>query len=63
MLEALARLGKGQSKTKKVPKWKLKKQKTNAETVDVDSGIEDPEQVRIREAVEAITGAADQLRK
>lgn len=59
-IEALARLGKGQTKVKKVPKWKLKKQKV--EDMDVDGKTEeDPEQVRIREAVDAITGAADQL--
>ncbi|TAQ84313.1 hypothetical protein B7494_g7372 [Chlorociboria aeruginascens] len=65
VLEALARLGKGQSKTKKVPKWKLKKQKSNGEAMDVDAAREEreeyPEQARIREAVDAITGAADQL--
>lgn len=69
VLEALARLGKGQTKTKKIPKWKLKKQKLasnsngNAEEMDVDAKKEaqDPEQVRIREAVDTITGAADQL--
>ena len=59
VLEALARLGKSQKKEKKVPKWKLKKQ-AQAEAMDVDIK-EDPEQVRIREAVHAITGAADQL--
>lgn len=64
VLEALARLGKGQKKTKKVPKWKLKKQKQNGDdAMDVDTAkpAEDPEQVKIREAVDAITGAADQL--
>ncbi|KAF4628335.1 hypothetical protein G7Y89_g9812 [Cudoniella acicularis] len=63
VLEALARLGKGQTKTKKVPKWKLKKQKHNGDAMDVDTekATEDPEQVRIREAVNTITGAADQL--
>ncbi|KAG9241393.1 hypothetical protein BJ878DRAFT_482988 [Calycina marina] len=61
VLEALARLGKGQSKTKKVPKWKLKKQKSGAESMDIDAETEDPEQAKIREKVEAITGAADQL--
>jgi CD2 antigen cytoplasmic tail-binding protein 2 len=64
VLEALARLGKGQTKTKKVPKWKLKKQRKGSnEDMDVDEEkkAEDPEQVKIREAVDAITGAADQL--
>lgn len=64
VLEALARLGKGQTKTKKVPKWKLKKQRKNSnDAMDVDATkpAEDPEQVKIREAVDAITGAADRL--
>lgn len=67
VLEALARLGKGQTKTKKIPQWKLKKQqrKTSggAEAMEVDAQkeAEDPAQVRIKEAVNAITAAADQL--
>ncbi|CAL3966814.1 hypothetical protein PZA11_003292 [Diplocarpon coronariae] len=69
VLEALARLGKGQTRTKKVPQWKVKKMKQNGhgqDEMDVDSasaakGADDPEQVRIRDAVHAITGAADQL--
>lgn len=64
VLEALARLGRGQTKTKKVPKWKLKKQRKGSnEDMDVDEEkkVEDPEQIKIREAVDAITGAADQL--
>lgn len=67
VLEALARLGKGQTKVKKVPKWKSKKQQKNTDAMDVDNSApaskeaEDPEQIRIREAVDAITGAADQL--
>ncbi|APA05583.1 hypothetical protein SS1G_02103 [Sclerotinia sclerotiorum 1980 UF-70] len=62
VLEALARLGRGQAKTKKIPKWKLKKQQQKDDSMDVDAGkAEDLEQVRIREAINAITGAADQL--
>jgi CD2 antigen cytoplasmic tail-binding protein 2 len=63
VLEALARLGKGQTKTKKIPKWKLKKKQHAADGMDVDAEkpSEDPTQVKIREAVDAITGAADQL--
>lgn len=64
VLEALARLGKGQTKTKKVPKWKLKKQKNGHDGMDIDSTTkqaEDPAQIKIREAVLAITEAADQL--
>lgn len=69
VLEALARLGRGQRREKKVPKWKLKKMKGAGvgvggdDKMDVDGRKEgeDPEQTRIREAVDAITGAADQL--
>jgi CD2 antigen cytoplasmic tail-binding protein 2 len=64
VLEALARLGKSQAKTKKIPKWKLKKKLNANDGMDVDAEkapAEDPAQVRIREAVDAITGAADQL--
>ncbi|KAI1764308.1 hypothetical protein GGR53DRAFT_494145 [Hypoxylon sp. FL1150] len=65
-LEALARLGRSQAKTKKVPKWKQKKQqqhKQSSEAMDVDAekAPEDPEQVRIKEAINAITEAADKL--
>jgi len=64
VLEALARLGKSQAKTKKIPKWKLKKKLNANDGMDVDAEkapAEDPARVRIREAVDAITGAADQL--
>lgn len=64
VLEALARLGKGQTKQKKVPQWKLKRLKKGENAMDTDEkakGAEDPEKVRIKEAVNAITGAADQL--
>ncbi|KAI0378355.1 hypothetical protein F5Y04DRAFT_261867 [Hypomontagnella monticulosa] len=60
-LEALARLGRGQTKTKKVPKWKQKKQKPEAMEVDVEKAPEDPEQTRIKEAINAVTDAADKL--
>ncbi|KAI1479436.1 hypothetical protein F4774DRAFT_382010 [Daldinia eschscholtzii] len=60
-LEALARLGRGQTKTKKVPKWKQKKQKPEAMEVDAEKAPEDPEQIRIKEAINAITEAADRL--
>ncbi|KAI6249316.1 hypothetical protein HI914_02187 [Erysiphe necator] len=67
-LEALARLGKAQIRTKKIPKWKLKKKLKNNEVSD-DKKTDDPnqsqqilaEQKKIKEAVIAITGAADQL--
>ncbi|KAL3421274.1 Lin1 family protein [Phlyctema vagabunda] len=65
VLEALARLGRGQAKTKKIPKWKLKKQNKHvgddAMDVDAEKAAEDPEQARIRVAIDEITGAADQL--
>jgi CD2 antigen cytoplasmic tail-binding protein 2 len=60
-LEALARLGKSQIKTKKVPKWKLKKQSNSHMDVDAAKEADDPAQIKIREAVNTITGAADQL--
>lgn len=62
-LEALARLAKGQTKPKKVPKWKQKKQKNGADTMDLDTEKEsqDPKQVKIREDIATITEAADRL--
>ncbi len=59
-LEALARLGKGQKKTKKIPQWKLKKMNKG---MDVDQKAEqpDPEQLRIKTAIDGITEAADKL--
>ncbi|KAK7747953.1 hypothetical protein SLS53_001205 [Cytospora paraplurivora] len=69
-LEALARLGKVKKQEKKIPKWKLKKQKDKkkdgaggGDAMDVDHAKEpeDPEQVRIKEAINVITEAADKL--
>ncbi|KAI1160068.1 hypothetical protein F5B18DRAFT_543870 [Nemania serpens] len=85
-LEALARLGRAQNKTKakKVPKWKQKNKKQQqqvekaADSMDVDEDNtnkgkgkgkgkekekepEDPEQLRVKEAIDAITDAADKL--
>ncbi|KAI0884750.1 uncharacterized protein GGS22DRAFT_146571 [Annulohypoxylon maeteangense] len=60
-LEALARLGRSQTKTKKVPKWKQKKQKPDSMDVDGEKAPEDPEQTRIKDAISAITDAADKL--
>ncbi|KZZ98453.1 Lin1 family protein [Moelleriella libera RCEF 2490] len=64
-LEALARLGKGQtkSKTKKIPKWKLKKMNNGTQDMDVDKEDteQDAEQVRIRDSINAVTDAADKL--
>lgn len=63
VLEALARLGRG--KEKKKPKWQNKnKRKRSAEEgmdLDTDKPEENPAETRRREAVEGITGAADQL--
>ena len=63
VLEALARLGRG--KAKKKPKWqsKNKSKRVQDDEMDVDAKkpAEDPVEIRRREAVEAITGAADQL--
>lgn len=62
VLEALARLGRGKEKK---PKWKNKnrRKRTVEEGMDleVDKPEEDPVETRRREAVEGITGAADQL--
>ncbi|CZR38617.1 uncharacterized protein FPRO_06192 [Fusarium proliferatum ET1] len=62
-LEALARLGKKQTKPKKIPKWKLKKMNKGAEGMEVDGGenIEDVEQKKIKASIDAITEAADKL--
>lgn len=60
VLEALARFGRG--KAKKKPKWqnKTKAKRNGAEAMDVEEP-EDPAETRRREAVEAITNAANQL--
>ncbi|KAK4178523.1 hypothetical protein QBC36DRAFT_299271 [Triangularia setosa] len=67
-IEALARLRKGQKREKKVPKWKLNKKKKNGagDEMEVDVAEEkkekkDPEQERIREAIDQIADAADKL--
>lgn len=63
VLEALARLGRGKPKRK--PKWqnKNKSKRNGAEAMDVDAEkeAEDPAETRRREAVDAITNAANQL--
>lgn len=59
VLEALARLN--STKDKKKPKWQKNKRKNGtAAEMDVDE-TEDAAEVKRREAVEAITAAADQL--
>ncbi|KAK2607818.1 hypothetical protein N8I77_006468 [Diaporthe amygdali] len=69
-IEALARLGRARKTDhKKVPKWKLKKLKGkekkdgDTDAMDVDHGkeAEDPAQARVKEAINAITEAADKL--
>ncbi|KAK4455605.1 LIN1-like protein [Podospora aff. communis PSN243] len=62
-LEALARLGKGLTKPKKVPKWKQKKAKNGGEAMEVDTEkeAEDPKQVKIKQTIDEITDAADKL--
>lgn len=61
VLESLARLGRGMEKKK--PKWqnKNKRKADDAMDVDHDKVPEEPAETQRREAVEAITGAADQL--
>ena len=73
VLEALARLGGSKTKKKQQPKWKRNRKgqansTVNADAMDVDSKSAhhettggDPVEQKRREAVEAITGAADAL--
>jgi CD2 antigen cytoplasmic tail-binding protein 2 len=61
-LEALARLGKDKAKPKKIPKWKLKKMNKGTEAMETDQEVAtDPKQAEIKEAIDAITDAADKL--
>ena len=70
-LEALQRLGKGRGREKQKLKWrKTKKQRENeqkqreeedAMDADAAKAAEDPAETRRKAAVDAITGAADQL--
>ncbi|KAL9128750.1 MAG: hypothetical protein Q9217_002629 [Psora testacea] len=61
VLEALARLGKGKKKEK--PRWQKNRRRNDEDAIEVDSEktVEDSAEAKRREAVEAITGAADQL--
>jgi CD2 antigen cytoplasmic tail-binding protein 2 len=63
VLEALQRLNKGRPQQKKKSKWQKPKghEAADAMDVDADKNAEDPAETKRREAVEAITGAADQL--
>jgi CD2 antigen cytoplasmic tail-binding protein 2 len=65
-LEALQRLNKAKPKEKRKPKWQQKKKDkqnghANGDSMDVDPSAEDAAETKRKEAVEAITGAADQL--
>jgi CD2 antigen cytoplasmic tail-binding protein 2 len=61
VLEALARLGKGKQKDKK-HKWQIKnKKQSNGHAEDHAMAEDDPAEKARKEAVEAITGAADFL--
>jgi CD2 antigen cytoplasmic tail-binding protein 2 len=61
-LEALQRLGRSKPKETKVPKWKQKRMK-NKMDIDEPDGAGDPDPVEVarKQAVEAITGAADAI--
>ncbi|KAI9716948.1 MAG: hypothetical protein M1812_005097 [Candelaria pacifica] len=62
VLEALARLGKGKDKKPKWPsKNKNKRKHEDDMDIEVETAAEDPAEIKRRETVEAITGAADQL--
>jgi CD2 antigen cytoplasmic tail-binding protein 2 len=63
VLEALQRLNKGRPQKKKTSKWQKPKGPNDADTMEIanDKAAEDPAETKRREAVEAITGAADQL--
>jgi CD2 antigen cytoplasmic tail-binding protein 2 len=60
ILEALARLGKG---LQRKPKWQNKKKNTKKgkEHEDTEMADENPDEARRRQAIEAVTGAADIL--
>jgi CD2 antigen cytoplasmic tail-binding protein 2 len=63
VLEALQRLNKARAQKKK-SKWQKPKGRNGSDAMDLDTDkatIEDPTERKRREAVEAITGAADQL--
>lgn len=60
-LEALARLNAAKAKEKKKPKWQKNKKTTETSEMEVDSVASDPAETKRKEAVEAITAAADGL--
>jgi CD2 antigen cytoplasmic tail-binding protein 2 len=62
-LEALQRLGRSKPKETKVPKWKQKRMKNKMDVDEPDNNTADPDPVEVarKQAVEAITGAADAI--
>lgn len=66
-LEALARLNKGKTTEKKVPKWKQKKLQKKSDGMELDepaangNSQTDPKEEARKKAVDAITAAADAL--
>lgn len=62
-LEALQRLGRSKAKDIKVPKWKQKRMKNKMDIDEADSSTaeSDPTETARKQAVEAITGAADAI--
>jgi CD2 antigen cytoplasmic tail-binding protein 2 len=62
-LEALQRLGRSKPKETKVPKWKQKRMKNKMDIEEPEHNTADPDPVEVarKQAVEAITGAADAI--
>jgi CD2 antigen cytoplasmic tail-binding protein 2 len=62
-LEALQRLGRSKPKETKVPKWKQKRMKNKMDIDEPEHNTADPDPVEVarKQAVEAITGAADAI--
>lgn len=62
-LEALQRLGRNKNKGIKIPKWKQKRLKTKMDIDEPNEAAAEPDPVEAarKQAVEAITGAADAL--
>ncbi|KAL4802761.1 hypothetical protein BDV18DRAFT_146523 [Aspergillus unguis] len=57
-LDALARIGKGAPKK---PKWQAKRNKNRSKDDDTEMAEDDPKEASRKQAIEAITGAADIL--
>jgi CD2 antigen cytoplasmic tail-binding protein 2 len=62
-LEALQRLGRSKPKDTKIPKWKQKRMKNKMDIDEPDGNAAEPDPVEVvrKQAVEAITGAADAI--